>query len=396
MNNPVYVLNPDYFAIDRAWKDAEAEKVLDKCQRVSVYFRNNTAAMNKLREVQGLPLGSTGLSFQSMNATRWNSRHVMAQRVYTLHTFVAATHEYFINKPPKDQASISDITPHMLTVNDLNILADLDRILGPAASFTNWAGSTVSPTISRLYIKVGDTLPSSNNVHTDVGRDVHRIMTDGIEKTWDPQDMPDVVLKAMYLNPATLRHKMWDTPQTGPYRTTLDEGGIMADKAPTIEDQDGTVPGTAPTVERKAEKAPTMKDKVEDLLRMELFAKLRATEDPKRYKDQDIVRDVNLFLGQYESHVQEHEEDISNYLDAPHLYWKENNDLDLYWAEGLSDLAREYLSVQATSCEAERTFSKAGHIINALSTSINTFRFQNIIFSNSYRLALKQFGNMVK
>ncbi|KAF9322515.1 hypothetical protein BGZ91_004261 [Linnemannia elongata] len=129
---------------------------------------------------------------------------------------------------------------------------------------------------------------------------------------------------------------------------------------------------------------------------MELFAKLRATKDPKRYKDQDIVRDVNLFLGQYESHVQEHEEDISNYLDAPHLYWKENNDLDLYWAEGLSDLAREYLSVQATSCEAERTFSKAGHTINALSTSINTFRFQNIIFSSSYRLALKQFGNMVK
>lgn len=92
------------------------------------------------------------------------------------------------------------------------------------------------------------------------------------------------------------------------------------------------------------------------------------------------MRDVNLFLGQYDSHVQEHEEDISNYLDTPHLYWKENNDIDLYWAKGLSDLAREYLSAQATSCEAERTFSKAGHITNALSTNINTSHFQDIIF----------------
>ncbi|KAG0275640.1 hypothetical protein BGZ96_003717 [Linnemannia gamsii] len=284
----------------------------------------------------------------------------------------------------------------MLTSNDFNILADLDRILGPAASFTNWAGSTVSPTISQLYIKVGDTLPSSNNVRINFGRDVHRIMTSGIEKTWSPQDMPDIVLKAMYLNPATLRHKMWDTPQTGPYQTTLNDGNIMADMAATMEDQDGTVTGTTPMVESKSEKVPTMKDKVEDLLRTELFARLRVAKDPRKYKDQDIVRDVNLFLGQYESHVQEHEEDIDNYLDTPHLYWKENNDLDLFWAKGLSDLAREYLSAQATSCEAERTFSKAGHIINALSTSINTFRFQDIIFSNSYRLALKQFENMGK
>jgi hypothetical protein len=370
---------------NRAWKDAEAEKVLDKCQRISVYFQNNTVAMNKLREVQNLPLGNTGLSFQSMNATRWKSRHVMA-----------VTHEYFSNKPQKDQASISDITPHMLTLNDLNTLADLDRILGPAASFTNWAGSTVSPTNSRLYIKVRETLPSPDSILTDAGRDVHRIMTNGIKKTWSPQDMPDVVLKAMYLNPATLRHQMWDTPQTKPQQATLNEGSIMADVASTVEDQDGTVADAAPTAERKVEKAPTMKDKVEDLLRMELFAKLRATKDPKKYKDQDIMRDVNIFLGRYESHVQEHEEDISNYLDTPHVYWKENNELDLYWAKGLSDLAREYLSVQATSCEAERTFSKAGRIINALSTNFNTFRFQDIIFSNSYRLALKQVENMEK
>jgi hypothetical protein len=214
---------------DRAWKDAEAEKVLDKCQRISVYFQNNTMAMNKLREVQNLPLGNTGLSFLSMNATRWNSRHVMAQRVYALHTFIAVTHEYLSNKPLKDQASISDIMPHMLTLNDLNTLIDLDRILGPAASFTNWAGLTVSPTISRLYIKVGETLPSFDNILTDVGRDVHRIMTNGIKKTWSPQDMPDVVLKAMYLNPATLRDQMWDTPQTKPQQATLNEGSIAAD-----------------------------------------------------------------------------------------------------------------------------------------------------------------------
>jgi hypothetical protein len=70
-----------------------------------------------------------------------------------------------------------------------------------------------------------------------------------------------------------------------------------------MEDQDGTVADAAPTAERKAEKAPTMKDKVEGLLRTELFAKLRATKDSKKYKDQDIMWDVNLFLGQYESHV---------------------------------------------------------------------------------------------
>jgi hypothetical protein len=49
-----------------------------------------------------------------------------------------------------------------------------------------------------------------------------------------------------------------------------------------MEDQDGTVADAAPTAERKAEKAPTMKDIVEGLLRTELFAKLRATKDSKK------------------------------------------------------------------------------------------------------------------
>lgn len=238
--------------------------------------------MNKLREVQNLPLGNTGLAFQSMNATRWNSRHVMAQRVYALHTFVAATHDYFSKKPPKDQASISDITPHMLTLDDLNTLRDLDRLLDPAASFMNWAGSTVSPTISRLYLKVGDTLPSSNNLYTDVGRKVHRILTNGIKKAWNPQEMPDVVLKAMYLNPATLRHKMWDAPQAEPLQTTLNGWSMVADMASTMEDQDGTMAGMVPMVEKEAEKVPKMKDKVEGLLRKELFDMLRGNQGPQK------------------------------------------------------------------------------------------------------------------
>jgi hypothetical protein len=61
-----------------------------------------------------------------MNTTRWNSQHVMTRREHALCTFLAATYGYFINKPTKDQANISDITPHMLILDDLSILADQD------------------------------------------------------------------------------------------------------------------------------------------------------------------------------------------------------------------------------------------------------------------------------
>jgi len=90
---------------------------------------------------------------------------------------------------------------------------------------------------------------------------------------------------------------MWDTPQAEPLQTTLNGVNMVPNMASTMEDHEGTKAGMVPMVEKEAEEVLTMKDIGEGLLRTDFFDMLRATKDPNKYKDQDIMRYANLFLG---------------------------------------------------------------------------------------------------
>ncbi|KAF8975985.1 hypothetical protein BGZ52_008406, partial [Haplosporangium bisporale] len=72
----------------------------------------------------------------------------------------------------------------------------------------------------------------------------------------------------------------------------------------------------------------------------------------------------------------------TKYKEAPQDFWE--NWGNYPESRELSQLARSYLSIQATSSESERLFSKAGRLLSARRTQMGDETFRNIIFASSY------------
>lgn len=91
-------------------------------------------------------------------------------------------------------------------------------------------------------------------------------------------------------------------------------------------------------------------------------------------------------VGAYNLKVTKHPTLFTKYKEAPQDYWKacENNPE----AKQLAQLARSYLSIQATSSESERLFSKAGRVLSSRRTQMRDPTFRNIIFASNYNKLL--------
>ncbi|KAG0354065.1 hypothetical protein BGX24_007047, partial [Mortierella sp. AD032] len=91
-------------------------------------------------------------------------------------------------------------------------------------------------------------------------------------------------------------------------------------------------------------------------------------------------------LMMYEQHVTRMrlKNELGEFKDGPHLFWRKYKGLH----SELATVARRFLCIQSTSCEAERVFSKAGYLTSNRRSGLSTPHLRNILFSNSITKAL--------
>jgi hypothetical protein len=79
------------------------------------------------------------------------------------------------------------------------------------------------------------------------------------------------------------------------------------------------------------------------------------------------------------------------YFDKPLVFWRMMESMDGFGT--LCHLARMYLTIQATSAESERLFSKAGMVYTARRSRLSDNNFCSVIFCNSLEKTLCQAYN---
>jgi len=79
------------------------------------------------------------------------------------------------------------------------------------------------------------------------------------------------------------------------------------------------------------------------------------------------------------------------YFDDPLAFWRMMEGVDNFVS--ISYIARMYLTIQATSSESERLFSKAGMVYTARRSQLSDNNFCNVIFFNSLEKTLCQAYN---
>ncbi|KAG0288250.1 hypothetical protein BGZ96_007954 [Linnemannia gamsii] len=91
-------------------------------------------------------------------------------------------------------------------------------------------------------------------------------------------------------------------------------------------------------------------------------------------------------LVMYQQHVAKlsAKNELDEFKDNPHLFWKKHKGLH----DDVAAVARRFLCIQSTSCEAERVFSKAGYLTTNRKSNLSTTHLRHILFSNSMTKAL--------
>lgn len=213
-------------------------------------------------------------------------------------------------------------------------------------------------------------LPALESFATTEARELHGNLKELLQDMWSFDDIPDAMLVAIYLNPACASQNMLD-------RVELPDKTKLRDKAKELtmkalvsfkEEQD-----TEASQKRSGGREVTGKAS-------------KVTGEMSSQSSKFIRRYFNLqaafSVKTYDLQVMENPQQYAGYMKAPQVYWQtqqENPEL-----KDLAQVARSYLSIQATSTESERLFSKAGQVLSARKTQMTDHNFRNIIFAHSY------------
>ncbi|KAF8918493.1 hypothetical protein BGZ52_012880, partial [Haplosporangium bisporale] len=111
-----------------------------------------------------------------------------------------------------------------------------------------------------------------------------------------------------------------------------------------------------------------------------------ASDQSSNYTNQFFNLQAMFAVEAYDLQVTADPQKYTRFMEAPQDYWRmhqENPEV-----KDLAQVARSFLSIQATSTESERLFSKAGRVLTARKTRMTDHNFCNIIFASSYEKIL--------
>jgi len=336
-----------------------AKAIVEKCRSTSTLFRNSSVAMDINNRLQDRMLGKR-CKFLTTNVTRWNSEYDMASRVLLLKDTIRESHNSLVSGSREAKAKGAELGRYLLDEEEGLALKEIIDLLKPIAAFTHWAGSLDRSTTSQMYHRVFSLFSELEPPDSAAAHDL-RVQLDNLIQEYFPiKDIPDVVLIAIYLNPACVALKMLDSLRTA-------DGTPLRAKALNLT-----------------------------LAALEKFKEEKARQNappPQPQNTQEasftIVRGMNSFqlealgtLSNYASTIANDPDNFLKYKDSPQAFWIKMQQERGF--QDLADLARSYLCIQATSAESERLFSKAGLILSPLRTRLSDTNFSNLLFARSF------------
>lgn len=345
----------------------EAMAVIDKCHRLSTFFRNSTVAQDVLKKVQG-NLQLDPVKLLAVTKVRWNSYYDMAARVLRIANAIPESYQIMMDGSKDQKAKGRELGNLLLDDQERLALQEIVTLMGPAAKLTHWAGGGKAITISQMYFRVYALIPPENSNISPAARLLHSKLEEFIKTSWPLHGIPDVMLITMFFNPALLASGIL-------MRTTLEDGTSLQQKAVNLV-KDALVSF------KKQDLAMEHKQQQKELRALTLKARQPFVEKQQHDHDEEAYKFLAVYIiMKYTKPILARPGEFLKYMDTPEDYWKKEETSGL---ADLSRMARAYLSAQATSTAAERLFSKAGLVLSNDRTKLLDRNFQNIIFYDSF------------
>lgn len=368
-------------AINNAWRDGGALPLLDKCRKISRMFKNKDAVADHLAKSQK-DSGIDNIKPITMNETRWNSRYEMTKRVIKLKHHIDSTITYFNTYPDLLPAHIKldELNCCSLSDTELDTLQDIELLLEKASKYGNNMGASTIPTISKMYLEAFALLPDFTEMKTDIGKSVYNKLDIGIRSRWS------FSAPAQPVAPIEVDGRPISNKRRAEYDAEMESYSAIIQQQDTLLAAMFLDPNLLDDSIWKGQSGKDLTKRATAYLVKEIVMDLRKEDRNGDLHVMDFAPTGLANLTMYTQHVTmlRLKNELGEFKDNPHLYWRRHKGLH----KNLATVARRFLCIQSTSCEAERVFSKAGYLTSNRRSCLSTPHLRNILFSKSITKAL--------
>lgn len=297
-------------------------------------FTHSWKKKRDLAEAQKV-LSLTPHSLKTDCATRWGSTQFMVHRILEQKDAIRQV----LRADPK--------TRHLCpTWQDIDVLESLEAAMGTLNDFTDSLSGENSVTVSTipavLHILKTDVLAASDD-DTALTRDIKSKILQYMEDKYKPEGIKALINVTSYLDPRFCTTYIDDTSTEEIRERILDEGVLIAESL----NQTSCALEDCPHPESTAKKRKLGSWLVK--AQATLTAATEQADEPAT-----PAQKVRAEMNHYEHSIRVDPD--CNPLD----WWKVN--ATNYTV--LSQLAKKYLCISASSCASERVFSASGHIVS--------------------------------
>ncbi|KAF9895743.1 hypothetical protein BX616_008928, partial [Lobosporangium transversale] len=129
----------------------------------------------------------------------------MANRVLLYSQAISRTYHRMESSEKREiRLKAKELEPNLLDRDEVKALREIIHMMTDAVKFTEWVGSTDHPKLSQMYVKLKELLPDSRTYDTETAQELWRNLNRLINTMWAVDDIPDVMLISLFLNPVTL------------------------------------------------------------------------------------------------------------------------------------------------------------------------------------------------
>ncbi|KAG0272853.1 hypothetical protein BGZ96_005141, partial [Linnemannia gamsii] len=265
----------------------------------------------------------------------------------------------------EEMAKYMEFKNNLLSEEEIDVLQEIVKLLRPAAKFTHWIGGSGYSTISQVYVLAHNILGLSDKYKTGPVIALYEVLQSFIKSAWPEDDISDVLLLTT----------IWDLENV---HQAAEQAVVARRHAGQDSAQERVqLPLQIPVGDRHSMPRPTNL-RAETLIYRAMIqmradkaaAKSRGSVSTTTNNNNNLNNNVNnaismtmwkmnaeLALMAYR--VLWCDENIQPiWFDDPVAFWKSKEDLPALTS--LATLSRMFLTIQATSSESERLFSKAG------------------------------------
>ena len=349
-------------AVEDGLKVSQIAKTLGAARRIVTHFNHSVFATDALLAKQP---ENQKLKLIPDVPTRWNSSYYMIERLLKLRIPVYSV--IF------DEAITKSSIRATLDLKDeyWKVMEDITPILEPLVYATDLLGKESQPTGSGVYVLVHKLMTTGlKTLDGDSGtvKDMKKRITDGLKKRFkvDSDGKPDEEVVTSPLMLSTILDPR--------YKCLIGREILTQEKVSLLH-------GTILKLLNETEAPISIASASNVQIKQEVTDECSTLA--KKQKVWDFLKGDVIDLSNDET-SDTPEEELKAFLSEPvrvsdPLKWWQLNEMKF---PRLSKLAKQYLSVPATSIPSERTFSAAGLLVNKLRASLDTETVDQIVFLN--------------